>query len=344
MAELHHGGRLHEVATRYGIPLSQWLDLSTGINPNGWPVPQLPTSCWQRLPEREDGLESAAAVYYGSRELLPVAGSQAAIQLLPRMRRPGRVGMLQPSYAEHALAWQRVGHEVLPLSAETVDSQLDRLDVLLLVNPNNPGAQTFQREQLAEWLQCLRQRGGWLVLDEAFIDTEPGQSMVPVCGDEGLVVLRSLGKFFGLAGLRVGFVFAWPLLLKQMARELGPWHVSGPAREVSRQALLDYPWQEDTRQRLRRDGQRLERLLQASGLHGGVGTALFHYVPHSQAAVLHHAMASQGVFTRLFEHPPALRFGLPADETQWDKLGRVLASLQLMQENDSSGVTCPVSG
>ncbi|MCW8917378.1 MAG: threonine-phosphate decarboxylase CobD [Gammaproteobacteria bacterium] len=328
MAELHHGGRLREAALRYGIALDAWLDLSTGINPIGWPVPTLPASCWQRLPEQGDGLEQVAAAYYGSANLLPLAGSQAAIQLLPKLRAPGRVGLLQPSYVEHAAAWRRAGHEVVALSAHTIDAQLATLDALLLVNPNNPTGEQFATAQLLAWHARLRERGGWLVVDEAFMDATAGQGLVSECGGEGLIVLRSLGKFFGLAGIRVGFLFAWPLLLKQMARELGPWHVSGPAREVARRALQDRAWQRATRLRLQRDSERLATLLRDAGLTPAAGTALFHYLPHHEAPRLHQALARQGVFTRLFSSPPALRLGLPGAESEWQQLQQALASLQ----------------
>jgi cobalamin biosynthetic protein CobC len=327
LAELHHGGRLREAASHYGIPLAEWIDLSTGINPRGWPVPELPASCWQRLPEQGDGLEQAAAHYYGNANLLPLAGSQAAIQLLPQLRRPGRVGFLQPSYVEHAAAWQRAGHEVVALSAHTIEEQLPTLDVLLLVNPNNPTGEQFSTAQLMAWRAQLHERGGWLVVDEAFMDAEAGQSLLPQCGDEGLLVLRSLGKFFGLAGIRVGFLFAWPLLLQRVARELGPWHVSGPAREVARRALLDSAWQLVTRAQLQRDSQRLAALLHQSGFTPSGGTALFHYLSHPAAPRLHQELARQGIFTRLFSAPPALRLGLPGSESEWQRLAQALLVL-----------------
>ena len=332
MAELHHGGRLREAAAHYAIPLDAWLDLSTGINPMGWPVPELPASCWQRLPEQDDGLEAAAENYYGSANLLPLAGSQAGLQLLPKLKKPGRVGVLQPSYVEHAEAWRRAGHEVVALTSQQIEQQLPSLEVLLLVNPNNPTADRFSREQLTRWREQLQQRGGWLVVDEAFMDAEAGPGMVSESGEEGLLVLRSLGKFFGLAGIRVGFLFAWPQLLQQVAHELGPWHVSGPAREVARRALLDSEWQRATRARLQRDSQRLLSLLIHAGLTPSGGTALFHYVLHPDAELLHRQLATQGIFTRLFDKPAALRFGLPGTEADWQRLQQALSQLQKRRE------------
>ncbi len=329
MTKLHHGGRLREAAARYDIPLQQWLDLSTGINPEGWPVPPLPAGCWQRLPEAEDGLERAASAYYGAEHLLAIAGSQAAIQALPLLRPPCRVGLLAPSYAEHAAAWNRQGHEMITLDAGAIPSQLPRLDVLLLVNPNNPTGESFSPEQLLGWHATLATNGGWLVVDEAFMDTTPEQSVAQHCGEPGLIVLRSLGKFFGLAGARVGFAAAWPTLLQRLGDMLGPWAVSGPAREVACRALVDERWQAKTRLQLMQQGKRLQQMLTRSGLTPAGDNGLFQYCPTAQAMLLHESLARQGILTRLFEEPPAVRFGLPGDEAAWLRLEQALTKCQI---------------
>lgn len=317
---LEHGGDLRSVARQYDIPLSEWLDLSTGINPIGWPVPSLPAACWQSLPQLDEGLEAAARAYYGAGQLLAVAGSQAAIQALPGLFSPCRVGILSPAYAEHAAAWQGAGHHLQPLSAEGIEAAVDSLDVLLLVNPNNPTGKRFERTRLLAWRQRLQARGGLLLVDEAFIDSDPQQSLAADCGAPGLVVLRSVGKFFGLAGLRVGFVLAWEELLLRLQQRLGPWAVSGPAREVARLALSDLAWQADTRQRLADSSQRLLELLDHHGLRPAGGSELFQYCPTARAEAIRHALARQGIWVRAFRQPPALRFGLPATEAAWQRL------------------------
>ncbi|HNH16629.1 aminotransferase class I/II-fold pyridoxal phosphate-dependent enzyme, partial [Zoogloea sp.] len=163
---LEHGGRLREAARRTGIARADWLDLSTGINPHGYPVPSLAAEAWQRLPEVDDGLEAAAAAYYGSAELLPVAGSQAALQALPACFPPGRVLTLAPTYAEHPHAWRH--HAVTALPAAALDDDaVDRTDTLLLVQPNNPDGQRFPRTRLLAWHARLQARGGRLIVDEA---------------------------------------------------------------------------------------------------------------------------------------------------------------------------------
>ncbi|HKJ70826.1 MAG TPA: threonine-phosphate decarboxylase CobD, partial [Gammaproteobacteria bacterium] len=286
---------MQEAARRYGIPADEWLDLSTGINPVGWPVPPLPPECWQRLPEADDGLDEAAAAYYGTDQLLAVAGSQAAIQALPRLRPPSTVAILSPAYAEHRRAWEGAGHAVRPVAAEAVAEAVPEVDVLVLVHPNNPTGATFPRERLRQWHGELAARGGWLVVDEAFMDATPEASLAPEAGREGLVVLRSLGKFFGLAGVRVGFVLAWPALRTALEAALGPWAVSHPAREVARRALADRPWQERTRARLAGEGPRLRDLLAGHGLPPAGGTTLFQWVPTHRAEAVHGALAQQGI-------------------------------------------------
>ncbi|MDD5241091.1 MAG: threonine-phosphate decarboxylase CobD [Sulfuricella sp.] len=317
---LEHGGRIRQAAQRYGIPPADWLDLSTGINPLGWPVPVVPGECWRNLPEDDDGLEQAARNYYSGFHLLATAGSQASIQTLPRLRPPCRVGLLAPSYAEHALAWTQCGHEVKALAPAEIEAALDHLDVLLLVNPNNPTGKLFTTETLRAWQQRLAARGGWLVVDEAFMDATPQHSLASHAGAEGLVVLRSLGKFFGLAGARVGFVLAWPELLARLAEAQGPWTVAHPSRWVAQQALQDQGWQLAERQRLARESLRLASLLACHGLAPTGGTALFQWVETEKASAIQDALARQGIWVRRFDVASSLRFGLPGVEAEWLRL------------------------
>ena len=170
-------------------------------------------------------------------------------------------------------------------------------------------------------------RPGRLIVDEAFLDAEPGDSLVPLAGEPGLVVLRSVGKFFGLAGARVGFVFAEADLLARLADRLGPWAVSGPARAVTAAALADRSWQEAARRRLNADSARLAALLDRHGLAGGGGTALFQWRPTPDAVAIHARLAEQAILTRLFETPAGLRFGLPGPETEWERLAAALSRL-----------------
>ncbi|WP_064746475.1 threonine-phosphate decarboxylase CobD [Lysobacter antibioticus] len=323
---LEHGGRLLRAARRYGIAAERWLDLSTGISPTAWPVPAIPARAWQRLPEDDDGLIDIACAYYGAPALWPVAGSQAAIQALPELRAPVRVGVLAPGYAEHAHAWRRCGHAVQSLPAAELLRHVDAFDVIVLIHPNNPGGDRFEREALLQAHAALAARGGWLVIDEAFMDATPEHSLCADSAREGLIVLRSVGKFFGLAGARAGFVCAAPPLLRALRERLGPWTLSSPARHVLRAALADRDWQAAQRERLLADGARLAALLSAHGLAPSGGSAFFQWRRGEDASPLHEALARRGVLTRLFEQPPSLRFGLPGDEAEWRRLDAALAA------------------
>jgi cobalamin biosynthetic protein CobC len=336
---LEHGGRLRAAAARYRIPVQEWLDLSTGINPDGWPVPEVPGIVWARLPEEDDGLEEAAARCYGAPGLLPVAGSQAAIQALPRMRAPGRVGVPTVGYQEHARAWQRAGHTLVHLGdgdpGGASGACADDLDVLVVINPNNPTGRAWPVSTLLDWHTRLAERGGWLLVDEAFVDTTEPDSLAPYTDRPGLIVLRSLGKFYGLAGVRVGFVLGTADLREALRSRLGPWTLSGPARHVARLALSDVPWRESTRASLRRASFRLAALLCEYGLAPTGGTDLFQWVCTAEARHIQDRLARQGIWVRRFESPSSLRFGLPGAEAAWTRLESGLRSLTSYAHGDA---------
>jgi len=325
---LEHGGRLLRAVRHYGIAREDWLDLSSGIAPWSYPIPSIPLDAWARLPETEDGLEAAARGYYRATQLLPVAGSQAAIQALPTLRPAGRVGVLSPCYAEHPQAWQRAGHEVVELDEIQAEAELDSLDVLVLVNPNNPTGHRVPRERLLGWHARLAQRGGWLLVDEAFMDNTPEYSVTDCAERPGLIVLRSFGKFFGLAGVRLGCVVAEPSLLQRLAELLGPWTVSGPTRVLAQACFADHAAHQAQIERCAQASQRLATLLQGAGLAPSGGCDLFQYVRSARAAHLHDFLARRGILVRLFEQPAAVRLGLPANAAHEQRLAQALVDYQ----------------
>ncbi len=326
-----HGGRLLQASQQYRRAPSKWLDLSTGINPHGWPVPHIDAASWQRLPDPDDGLLAAAQHYYQTPELLATAGSQAAIQALPRLRAKSQVGLPTIGYAEHRYHWQQAGHQLNLLDRDQIDATLDRLDVLVLINPNNPTGERYSIDQLLGWQQRLARRGGWLIVDEAFIDARPEQSLIQHCPRKGLIVLRSVGKFFGLAGIRAGFVAADSDLLQRLESWLGPWALTGPTRQICQLALLDSAWQQQTRIRLAADQQRLKALLKkhinGTSVQSIHGCELFQTLQRPDAVELHRRFAEQGVLLRLFESEQLLRLGLPGSEQQWQRLSRAVDSI-----------------
>lgn len=314
---------MRAAAKRYGIAIDAWLDLSTGINPNAWPVPIFPADLWQRLPEDDDGLVEAAKNYYRATPL-PVAGSQAAIQMLPRLRTPCRVALAATAYAEHERAWQQHGHQIIH---EEYILQSDA-DVVVVVNPNNPTGKLYGAAELLDLHARLIQRGGLLVVDEAFMDATPEHSLATYCPMEGLVVLRSLGKFFGLAGARAGFVLAPENILQALSELLGPWPIATPARHVAKLALADTSWQENMRAKLLKESSRLSEMLARHGFAPDGGSSLFQWVRCDDAAGVHQYLAKQGILIRLFDMPASLRFGLPCNESNWARLDAALSGIK----------------
>lgn len=321
-----HGGNLGEMVRALGRPEADWLDLSTGVNPHAWDAPTPPPSTWSRLPDPRDGLVEAARDCYGTSSLLPTPGTQAALALLPYLRARSRVAVVDPGYSEHAAAWQRAGHEVVPVSsAQLAGGAGVAYDVLVVINPNNPDGSYFEPDILLEWRTALAARGGWLVVDEAFVDPTPDYSLAPHCPLPGLVVLRSIGKFFGLPGMRVGFALGPDDLLARLGDALGPWPVNGPGRWVARQALADSGWQAQMRVQLGREGERLHVLLAEQFGRRVVGTPLFGTVLTPQAAAIHEQLAREAILVRLLDRQDGLRFGLPPDEAGWERLLATLA-------------------
>ena len=317
-----HGGRLELAVREYEIPRGAWIDLSTGISPLSWPVPTVPGRVWQRLPEEDGVLESAAAAYYSCEitALLPVPGSQYALQYAPSLLPVGRVAMPQRGYTEHRLAWAVAGHRVVEYTDWTTLQALVRageVDHVLLINPNNPSAEQVSRKPLELLHQRLQSAGGFLVVDEAFADVRSEVSLAPLCPAPGLIVYRSLGKFFGLAGIRLGFLLAEAPLRQKLEAQMPPWSVSHPARWIGEAALSDRRWQLDQRARLVQASQAWLDLLQgaipdlkfkATALFA-TGAGDWNYCDR-----LYRALARRAVLTRSFENIAGrgmLRFGLP---------------------------------
>ena len=321
-----HGGNLHEASQRYGIPYAQWLDLSTGINPQGYPVPPLPADAWRRLPDEGDGLAACAAHYYGApdaRHVLPVAGSQAAIRALPGLIPRATVAIAPLTYSEYAPAFERAGHRIVPLDI-ACDALPDDVTHAVIVNPNNPTADHLSAAKLLQWHAQLTARGGTLVVDEAFADAMPGASLAACTNRAGLVVLRSPGKFFGLAGVRAGFVLSDPVLLGRLREILGAWTVSGPARHAVSAAFTDLTWQNQMRAQLAAQSARLTGLLQAQRFSPH-STPLFAWTDDPRAAALHRELALRGIWTRLFPASASVRFGLPGSRDEWLRFEQALS-------------------
>lgn len=319
-----HGGDLAAATDHFGEPAGGWIDLSTGINPWPWRVDAGMLHGLARLPDSRDiaAVCAAAADAYGGGQgvsVVPAPGTQALIQWLPRLRSPGRVAVLSPTYGEHAASWRAAGHRVAEVAdlPDAVD-----FDAVVLTRPNNPDGRVAARDDVLALGRALAARGGIVVADEAFADL----STEPTLADEGIVALRSFGKFYGLPGLRLGFALAEPAIATTLRDALGPWPVSSLAAEVGAAALGDIGWQERMRIRLAEAAERLDEILVAAGFEIVGGTSLYRLAGHGDAPRLFERLGRSGIYVRRFPHDPRwLRFGLPGDGDGWHRLERVLA-------------------
>ena len=328
MTAIEHGGDLAVAAKRFGRPPADWIDLSTGVNPWPWPVDPEAVAALRRLPDSDQlaRLRRAAATAYRMPEGLRLAvapGTQSLIRWLPRLRSPGRVAVLSPTYGEHAPAWSAAGHDV---------AQPDRLcearraDVVVLTRPNNPDGKIADREATLSLACELAGRKGWLVVDEAYADADPAVSLLSAAAT-GTIVLRSFGKFFGLPGLRLGFAIADPATAGVLTEALGPWPVSSLAAEIGTRALADAAWQAETRERLADAARRLDAMLAAAGFDLIGGTSLFRLGSHPRAPAAYERLGRAGIHVRRFSgRPRLLRFGLPGPEPHWRRLEEALAA------------------
>ncbi|HEX3993819.1 MAG TPA: threonine-phosphate decarboxylase, partial [Acetobacteraceae bacterium] len=260
----YHGGNINLARGRFPNAPQPWIDLSTGINPVPYPVGEIPQTMWTRLPEPAQlaTLEAAARSAYGAgplAEVVAAPGTQALIQWLPRVVPARRVGILRFTYGEHETCWRAAGADVS--TVETL-AEVAAFDIGVVVNPNNPDGHLIEPDVLAETARSMAQRGGQLIVDEAFMDVCASRdSLIPRLPDAPAIVLRSFGKIYGLAGIRLGFAVVQTAVAASIRQAIGPWAVSGPAIDVGRRALSDAAWLSETVARLQRRSARLDRLL-----------------------------------------------------------------------------------
>ena len=318
-----------------------FVDLSTGINPHSYPLFDLPATILSRLPEagRARELVEVAARAYGAPSPANVAAAPGTQILLPRVASliaPGKALVLGPTYAEHARAAAIARHEV----AEVGDFEvLAKADLAIVVNPNNPDGRIIERDRLLALAAGMLAKGGLLVVDEAFMDVGPRQhSLAGDVGQGGIVVLRSFGKFFGLAGLRLGFVLSDAATVDRVDTQFGPWAVAGPALEYGIRALADIGWQDAMRASLADASARLDGLFGRFGAPVAGGTTLFRYLRMPDAADLFSALGERGILLRHFtDRPGVLRAGLPGSREEWQRLESALAEWASRREDQSKG-------
>lgn len=316
-----HGGNLDWAMSAFGA--GDWIDLSTGINRRPWPVPALTADCWRNLPTRaaQAGLMAQAVRAWGVSDKasgVALGGAQAAIQMVPLLRPVGHAAVLGPTYNEHAACLEQAGWTV---RAVTSVEALHGADFAVVVNPNNPDGRCHNPEALL----ALSRRVGLLVVDESFGDVTPRLSLLPFAGQDNLLILRSFGKFYGLAGLRLGFAFGTAADIAVLAQRTGPWPVSGPAIEIGRQALADGAWADAMRDQLAADAARADGLARAAGWQMAGGTILFRLYDTGDARAAQDRLAQHRIWSRIFPWSDRLlRLGLPGAEAEWDRLAQAL--------------------
>jgi len=351
---LIHGGQLQLVAKQFNITPENWLDLSTGIAPLNYPIPEIPEESFKALPQSSNGLETAAKHYYDANSLLVTNGSQAIIKLLPTLWREQNphsttVYLPEQGYKEHALAWEMAGftlcwyQDALPALTKISDHC-----VLVIINPNNPTGQLYCQSMLISYQEKLAKCSGLFVIDEAFIDViKPSQSMTNTVNNyKNTLILRSFGKFFGLAGIRIGFLIAENNWCTKFKEHLGPWQVNGPAQFIAQKALADKHWQEQQQRKLKALSVSLRAILAENlpleYITTISGTALFQSVYFKKGIDVESysvALCQQGVYVRLTDDKQALRFGLAKDE-QLERLANALAYVTNTTINELSD-KCP---
>lgn len=313
-----HGGGVDAAAAQYGGARGTWIDLSTGINPIPWPVPAFPAQAWTALPDEaaQKRLLAAARSFWKVPDqavILAAPGASALIARMPAIAPAGSVAIPGPTYNEHARAFRAAGRRV---------TEDPGAEIRVIVHPNNPDGRLWPAPQ-----------GGFTVIDESFCDVTPGESHIALAARPGCIILKSFGKFWGLAGLRLGFAIGHPETLcppgqPGMAALLGPWPVSGPALEIGAAALSDTAWAETARQRLARDGARLDGLMLGRGARPAGGTSLFRLYDVPDAAAWQAALARRQIWTRIFPYSATwLRLGLPGGETDWARLAAALETI-----------------
>jgi cobalamin biosynthesis protein CobC len=339
-APIAHGGGITAAAAAFGGRQEDWLDLSTGINPCPVALPDIPARAWHRLPDRHlvDEARRAARDHYGSGEILPlpVPGTQSVIQLLPRLIEDDRIAVtdnkvavtdkriavVSPTYGEYARAFASAGFAVDAVDDLAAIGSEHRLTVV--VNPNNPDGRVWPTDTLIAAHDRMKAAGGLLVVDEAFGDTDPALSLAS-CAPQlsNLIIFRSFGKFFGLAGLRLGFAIARGDILARFEDWLGPWAVSGPALSIAGSLLRSDVSAICSRINERCTG--LHAVLKGAGLRMAGGTALFTLVANARAGDIYTHLCRHHILVRKFDYAPDwLRFGLPPDPAADRRLGEAL--------------------
>jgi cobalamin biosynthetic protein CobC len=334
-SEFNHGGKLEEIKSGYPRQKLDWIDLSTGISPFSYPIDDESIDL-TGLPQHQALLTQAAREYYKTQNLTVIPGSMWAIQMLPVLRKLTGIDdrpVLLPKqgFNEHQKSWRAQGYNIEVYDDAPTDQQLNNAQACVVINPNNPTGRLTEATVLKTMLKKLTCNGAWLIVDEAFIDPYEisnlaEYSMSNRVPDENLIVLRSFGKFFGLAGLRLGAILAHEVMLNNISSLLNNWSIHNYAQAIGIKAWLDHSWHSQTNEDLALAGERLRSLFITLNCTT-VGTVFFQTLYIKNAQVLYELLLSKGIYTRLLDNENGIRFGLPSTELHWQRLEQALTTL-----------------
>ena len=308
-----HGGGLDVAISKYGGTREQWIDLSTGINPSSYTIPKIPKHFWNSLPDSKAQKELLiqAGEFWdvpNNSDIMAASGVSQLIAVLPNLLPVNRVRIISPTYNEHAAAFRSNGWEVG-----------DAGNVQVIVNPNNPDGHyhSISEEDTKNFELNI--------IDESFCDISPDKSLIHLAKQNNVIILKGLGKFWGLAGLRLGFAIASPKLIETIISHVGPWSISGPAQFIGKAALSDNNWIHNTRIRLKKDSVRLDKLISSNNIKPIGGTDLFRLYKTTNAQKIHDKLAQNFIWSRVFPYSENwLRLGIPGDQSAWERLAKAL--------------------
>ncbi len=328
--DLIHGGAIDEMAQLFPDAPRPWVDLSTGVNPWPYPVSHLRPECFAKLPTKKDqqvcATTMADAWGADANHIAVTPGTELIIRLLPSILNGARVCVPKPTYGDHLSSWRSAGRDVLETNDPISNSQ--DAEIVVLCNPNNPDGRVWCPDAVEEKRKSQARRNRWLIVDEAYCDLVPENSVVPHAGKPGLIILRSFGKFYGVPGIRLGAILAPKSILEAISTFLGHWAVSGPALALGASAYRDRNWRKQTLTRLANESQRLDAGLTKAGINITGGTDLFRFIQLPDAYSAWEYLAERGIYTRRFDYSKTeLRLGLASDDTEVDRVLKAVTDL-----------------
>jgi cobalamin biosynthetic protein CobC len=310
-----HGGGIDRAVTLWGGARDGWLDLSTGINPIPYPVGDIPQQAWTALPDQgaAEQLIATARAFWSvpaHLDILPAPGASALIARMPILSDGAQVHIPTPTYNEHAAAFRLAGWTVVDTATHPT--------ARVIVHPNNPDGRLWSPSDLLA--------DGLTVVDESFCDVTPDQTLIDAVTTPHQIILKSFGKFWGLAGVRLGFAIGAPQTLHPMRDAMGPWAVSGPAQTIATRALNDTGWATATRARLATDADRMDQIMRRAGHAVIGGTTLFRLYDTPDAPQMQDHLGQHHILCRIFPYSKTwVRLGLPGTDAEWDRLEQALA-------------------